>query len=61
MTEPPFDTEAYRNYTEQLDDYLKKDPSELIEIIKKLGFKLDQQLGKIISQLDRILEDDKTS
>ena len=61
MTEPPFDTEAYRNYTEQLDDYLKKDSYELIEIIKKLGFKLDQQLGKIISQLDRILEDDKTS
>tara|TARA_B100000287_G_scaffold97586_1_gene89647 strand:+ start:483 stop:668 length:186 start_codon:yes stop_codon:yes gene_type:complete len=61
MTEPPFDTEAYRNYTERLDVYLKKEPNELIESIKKLGFKLDQQLDKIISQLDRILEDDETS
>ena len=54
--EPPFDSEAYRNYTEQLNFYMKKEPNELIEIIKQLGFKLDQQLAKIIDQLDKVIE-----
>ena len=54
--EPPFDSGAYRNYTEQLNFYMKKEPNELIEIIKQLGFKLDQQLAKIIDQLDKVIE-----
>ena len=61
MTEPPFDTEAYQNYVDQVNRNRDKNPKELINILMQLGFKLDQQLGKIISQLDRILEDDKTS
>ena len=55
-SEPPFDSEAYRNYTEKLNIYMKKEPNELIEIIKQLGFKLDQQLAKIIDQLDKVIE-----
>ena len=35
---------------------MKKEPNELIEIIKQLGFKLDQQLAKIIDQLDKVIE-----
>ena len=29
---------------------------ELIEVIKRLGFKLDQTLSKIINQLDEVIE-----
>tara|TARA_B100000029_G_C17520235_1_gene939594 strand:+ start:1036 stop:1263 length:228 start_codon:yes stop_codon:yes gene_type:complete len=51
-----FDAEAYREYCDQLNVYLKKDPTELIEVIKRLGFKLDQTLSKIINQLDEVIE-----
>ena len=51
-----FDAEACREYCDQLNVYLKKDPTELIEVIKRLGFKLDQTLSKIINQLDEVIE-----
>ncbi len=62
MTKPeaPFDTEAYENYKQQLKQYQDKSVPQLVEEIIKLGFKLDQALAKIITQLDTIIkEEDK--
>ena len=58
--EPPFDTEAFENYKQQLKQYQDKSVPQLEEEITKLGFKLDQALAKIITQLDTIIkEEDK--
>ena len=54
----PFDTQAYKNYKELVDKEREQiDPNNIIESIYKLGFKIDQQLDKIIKQLDKIMED----
>ena len=54
----PFDTPAYKNYKELVDKEREQiDSDNLIESIYKLGFKIDQQLDKIIKQLDKIMED----
>ena len=52
---PPFYSEAYRNYKEQVNNVRTKSTDELVELIMKLGWRLDQQLDKIIGQLDVIL------
>ena len=56
--EPPFDSQAYKNYVEQLDKHSAESPDDLIERIKQIGFRIDQSLERIISRLDVILEDD---
>ncbi len=57
--EPPFDTEAFENYKQQLKQYQDKSVPQLVEEITKLGFKLDQALAKIISQLDTVIENEE--
>ena len=57
--EPPFDTEAFDNYKQQLKQYQDKSVPQLVEEITKLGFKLDQALAKIISQLDTVIENEE--
>ena len=57
----PFDTQAYANYKALVDkqkDQINKDG--LIESLYKLGYKIDTLLGKIISQLDTLIEEDNT-
>ena len=61
-SEQPFDTQAYRNYKELVNNEKEKiDPNNLTEHIYKLGFKIDTLLAKLIGQLDEIsttLEED---
>ena len=58
QSEAPFNTPAYKNYKELVDKEREQiDSDNLIESIYKLGFKIDQQLDKIIKQLDKIMED----
>ena len=61
-SEQPFDTQAYRNYKELVNNEKEKiDPNNLTEHIYKLGFKIDTLLAKSIGQLDEIsttLEED---
>ena len=57
--EPPFDTEAFEYYKQQLKQYQDKSVPQLVEEITKLGFKLDQALAKIISQLDTVIENEE--
>ena len=60
--EPPFDTQAYRNYKELVNKKREEiDGDNITETIMKLGFKVDQLLSKIISQLDTLLEEDKVT
>ena len=62
MTEPPFDTQAYKNYKELVDKEREQiDPNNLIESIYKFGFKIDQQLQRIIDRLDDILKEENES
>ena len=55
--EPPFDTEAYANYKKLLEETRAKQSDDFVEEISKAGFRVDQALAKIISQLDRIIEE----
>ena len=60
-SEPPFDTQAYANYKALVDkqrEQINKDG--LIASLYKLGYKIDTLLGKIISQLDTLIEEDNT-
>jgi hypothetical protein len=61
-SEAPFDTEAYRNYKELVNNEKEKiDPNNLTESIYKLGYRIDTLLAKLIGQLDEIsttLEED---
>ena len=57
--EPPFDTQAYKNYKALVDKEREKiDPDNLTEYIYKLGYQIDTLLSKIISQLDTIIKED---
>ena len=50
-SEAPFDTEAYANYKELVNNQVaQSNPDELSEKIMQLGFKIDQQLEQIISR-----------
>ena len=55
--EPPFDSEAYANYKKLLDETRAKQSDDFVGEITKSGFRIDQALTKIISQLDRIIEE----
>jgi len=60
-SDAPFDTQAYANYKALVDkqrEQINKDG--LIESLYKLGYKIDTLLGKIISQLDTLIEEDNT-
>ena len=61
-SEAPFDTQAYSNYKELVNNEKEKiDPDNLTEHIYKLGYKIDTLLAKLIGQLDEIsttLEED---
>ena len=60
-SELPFDTQAYANYKALVDkqrEQINKDG--LIESLYELGYKIDTLLGKIISQLDTLIEEDNT-
>ena len=58
-SEAPFDTEAYANYKEQVKQYQLNTNGNLTEMILRLGFRIDQLLEKIISQLDELKEGNK--
>ena len=61
-SEAPFNTEAYNNYKELVNNEKEKiDPDNLTEHIYKLGYRIDTLLAKLIGQLDEIsttLEED---
>ena len=55
----PFDTQAYANYKALVDKEREKiDTSNITESIYRLGYKIDQLLSKIISQLDTLIKED---
>ena len=51
-----FDTEAYQVYKQRVKSGQLNTNENLTEVIIKLGFQLDQQLDKIIIQLDKVLD-----
>ena len=55
--EPPFDSEAYANYKKLLDETRAKQSNNFVEEVTKVGFRLDQAIAKIISQLDVIIDE----
>ena len=58
----PFNTPAYKNYKQLVDKEREQiDSDNLIESIYKLGFKIDQQLQRIIDKLDDILKEENES
>ena len=56
-SEPPFDTKAYENYKKLLEETRAKQSDNFVEEITKVGFRLDQALAKVISQLDMIINE----
>ena len=62
LSDVPFDTQAYKNYKELVDKEREQiDSDNLIESIYKFGFKIDQQLQRIIDRLDDILKEENES
>ena len=58
-SQAPFDTQAYKNYKALVDKEREKiDTSNITESIYRLGYKIDQLLSKIISQLDTLIKED---
>ena len=55
--EPPFDSEAYANYKKLLEETRAKQSDNFVEEVTKVGFRLDQAIAKIISQLDVIIDE----
>ena len=51
-----FDAEAYQVYKQSVKSGQLNTNENLTEVIVKLGFQLDQQLAKIILQLDKVLD-----
>ena len=57
--EAPFDSPAYKNYKALVDKEREQiDASGLTEYLYRLGYKIDNVLSKIISQLDTIIKED---
>ena len=56
-SQPPFDTQAYENYKDQVKQHQLNTNGNLTEMILRLGFKIDQSLDKIIKQLDTLIKD----
>ena len=58
----PFDTQAYKNYKQLVDKEREQiDMSNITEYLYKLGFRIDQQLQRIIDKLNDILEEENES
>ena len=58
----PFDTQAYKNYKQLVDKEREQiDTNNITEYLYKLGFRIDQQLQRIIDKLDNILEEENES
>ena len=58
----PFDTQAYKNYKQLVDKEREQiDTNNITEYLYKLGFRIDQQLQRIINKLDNILEEENES
>ena len=55
--QPPFDSEAYANYKKLLEETRAKQSDNFVEEVTKVGFRLDQAIAKIISQLDVIIDE----
>ena len=55
--QPPFDSEAYANYKKLVEETRAKQSDDFVEEITKSGFRIDQALAKIISQLDVIIDE----
>ena len=49
------DSQAFDDYQKRLAHYQSKSTQELIGTVKELGFKLDQQLARIIDLLDNLI------
>ncbi len=57
--EAPFDSPAYKNYKALVDKEREQiDASGLTEYLYRLGYKIDNVLSKIISQLDTVIKDE---
>ena len=57
--EAPFDTPAYKNYKALVDKEREQiDVSNLTESLYRLGYKIENVLSKIISQLDTVIKDE---
>ena len=55
----PFDSPAYQNYKTLVDKEREQiDASNITESLYRLGYKIDNLLSKIISQLDTVLKDE---
>ena len=55
----PFDSPAYQNYKALVDKEREEiDASNITESLYRLGYKIDNLLSKIISQLDTVLKDE---
>ena len=62
QSEAPFNTPAYKNYKQLVDKEREQiDMSNITEYLYKLGFRIDQQLQRIIDKLDNILEEENES
>ena len=58
----PFDTRAYKNYKQLVDKEREQiDTNNITEYLYKLGFRIDQQLQRIIDKLNDILEEENES
>ena len=58
----PFDTQAYKNYKQLVDKEREQiDTNNITEYLYKLGFRIDQQLQRIIDKLNDILEEENES
>ena len=55
----PFDSPAYQNYKALVDKEREQiDVNNITESLYRLGYKIDNVLSKLISQLDTIIKDE---
>ena len=56
MNETQTNNQEYQDYKEKVKQYQLNTNENLTEMILQIGFQLDQQLDKIIIQLDKVLD-----
>jgi len=57
-SEAPFDSPAYQKYKELVDKERANQSDNITETIYQLGYKIDNILTKLISQLDIVTKDE---
>ena len=57
-SEAPFDSPAYQKYKELVDKERANQSDNITETIYQLGYKIDNILTKLISQLDTVTRDE---